>query len=107
MVLIEPNETEERDSIASKPSSSTNTKTDSAPKANGDADDGFETASDGELGGGDSDEESHHHSHQPQQQAQEQHQQEHQHQPQRQEEEQLRSQEEQIVSNDDDELKQV
>ncbi|KAF3452894.1 hypothetical protein FNV43_RR03327 [Rhamnella rubrinervis] len=106
MVLIELNETQEHDSIASKPSSSASTATDSAPKANGDADDGFETASDGELGCGDSDEESHHHSHQPQRHAQEEHQQEQQQQPQRQEQEQLRPQEEQIVSNDDDELKQ-
>lgn len=107
MVKIELDETDEQHSVPSKPSSSANTTTDSAPRANGDADDGFETASDGELGAGDSDDEGHHHHHQPQQQAQEQQQQGQQQEAQGQAEEQPQPREEQIVSNDDDELKQV
>lgn len=99
MVLIElDDETQDQNPTPLKPSSSSsNTMTDSAPRPNRDAEEGFETASDGELGDNDSDGDEDHHRHHPQQQPQ-----------QHQEEYQLQRQDEHIVwQNDDEELKQV
>ena len=53
MVVIKVDESEERDSRPSRPSPSVETTSESAPSGSGNADDGFETASDGELADGD------------------------------------------------------
>ncbi|XP_024025700.1 tetratricopeptide repeat protein 1 [Morus notabilis] len=95
MALIELNDTEDQAPNPPKPSSSNKTTTESAANDNRTADDGFETASDGELADSDDDDDDERHNHRS-------------HQQQQQVPEQLpeksEQQEEQIVS--DDELKQ-
>ncbi|KAH7546081.1 hypothetical protein FEM48_Zijuj01G0162900 [Ziziphus jujuba var. spinosa] len=98
MVLIE---LDQNPTLPKPSSSSSSTTADSAPNPDHrDAEDGFETASDGELGDSDNDgDEDHHH----RLQAQQQQRQSRQHQ----EEDQLQREDEQIVSqNDDEELRQ-